>query len=1035
MADPLYSFGSWLRLRRQSLVLTREQLAQKVGCAEVTIRKIEADERKPSPQVAGLLARHLAVPAEQRDLVVRAARGMLPVDQMPPAQSVTFVAVQVQNAASTPTQIIDNLPAALRPLLGREQELSAIGEYLLQQRLVTLTGAGGTGKTSLALQVARGLRKGYRHGIWFVDLSPVSDGEQVAGVIAKVLGVPESSDRPMRESLGYWMHERQLLLLLDNCEQVLTAVAELAGDLLRQAAQLQVLATSRMPLRISAEQEYPVAPLALPDMRTSPDVEAISHYAAIALFVARTQAVRPEFALDEANAATIASICARLEGLPLAIELAAARMRLFTAEQLLSRLSVDRMQTLVGGARDMPARQQTMAATVAWSYDLLSSEQQRLVMRLGVFVGGWTLEAAETVCGHDLDVVSVLEALLEQSLVQRIASEVGPRYRMLETIREYALEQLGQHGELDELHQRHAEYVVALVEQAEPKLRSRDQMAWLMRLDQDYDNIHASLEWALVEGHNQALGLRLAATLWFAWLLMGRYADARRWQGGVWAYDQSLSLQHRARLLVGRELINEWATGGLRFVLDYMNDEGMALIRQANDPQLLCFALANLAVHKHDFIGHTVLDYAKESLRLATDLQDSWLETYARIGLGVSQCFCDGNSALALTTLKDAAKQAQELGEHWLLGMLHWSEGMVLLRMNAYQQALQAFYNQIDNNVALGNRINGAFALWGVAHTAQQLGNYNVARIYQQARLEAEKAALNIKGIADSMIAVANMAAMQSDYQAAKSQLEQCLAFSEEQKRFDNVVQSYCILAWIALEQGDVETSDHLFHQAWAGIQENFPNGDIPFWALNDYAAYDICRGHLAQSQEKLDLAIQNAPDDDRYKVQALLCRGVFLYHTGSFHEAQAILAHCCQQYGDFGDRWVIRESIPQLGYTCLALGQFQEASHYFAEALRFFVHGALLWRIAWVLDGVAMLAAEMLLLDTAPRLWGATEALREQIGAVMFPVDRPEYERRVALAHAQCNPDAWELAWAAGRALSWEQAADEALHWLENVR
>jgi predicted ATPase/class 3 adenylate cyclase len=375
----------------------------------------------------------------------------------------TFPALTTLDARHT------NLPAQPTALIGREQDVAAISTLLRRAavRLVTLTGPGGIGKTRLSLQVAAELVEQFADGVYFVDLAPIRDPQLVSTAIAETLGVREAGNQPLLVTLKEYLRDKRMLLLLDNFEHLLDAAA-LVADLLAIAAQLKVLATSREMLHLRGEQEVGVDPLAVPDPAHLPALDQLSQYAAVALFIQRVQASQPSFQVSNANAPALAEICVRLDGLPLAIELAAARVKLFPPEALLARLS-SRLALLTGGPRDLPARQQTLRHTIAWSYDLLNEAEQALFRRLGVFVGGCTIEAAEAVCNVNgdlpLDVVDGLAALVDKSLVKQVEAMDGePRFTMLETIREYALEQLAANGELEALRQRHAAFFVTLAE-------------------------------------------------------------------------------------------------------------------------------------------------------------------------------------------------------------------------------------------------------------------------------------------------------------------------------------------------------------------------------------------------------------------------------------------------------------------------------------------------------------------------------------------------------------------------------------------
>jgi predicted ATPase len=399
-----------------------------------------------------------------------------------------------------------NLPVQPTPLIGREQVGTAVCELLrrTEVRLLTLTGPGGTAKTRLGLQVAADLLEDFDSGVFFIPLAAIRDPTLVASSITRTLGLLEKAGQSLLDSLQESLQDKQMLLLLDNFEQVVAA-APLVAELLAACPRLKCLVTSRVVLHLSGEHAFPVPPLELPDPRHLPAVDALSQYAAVALFVQRALAVKPDFRVDNANAPAVAEICVRLDGLPLAIELAAARLKLLPPQAMLARLG-RRLELLRGGPRDMPDRHQTLRQVIAWSYDLLEADEQALFRRLAVFARGCTLEAAETVCqpGHDpmtdpgptLEVLDGVASLLDKSLLRQAEQASGePRFRMLETIREYGLECLTASGEEPAVRRAHADYYLALAEAAEPALTGPDQATWLERLEAEHDNLRAALRW------------------------------------------------------------------------------------------------------------------------------------------------------------------------------------------------------------------------------------------------------------------------------------------------------------------------------------------------------------------------------------------------------------------------------------------------------------------------------------------------------------------------------------------------------------
>ncbi len=558
-----------------------------------------------------------------------------------------------------------DLPIPPTPLIGREQELAEVQRRLLDPhvRLLTLTGTGGTGKTRLALAVAQRLKAAFEDGAVFADLSPLSDAELVLPTLARSLGLREIAGQHPLTTVVDELRSRQMLVVLDNVEHVLGAVAELA-TLLEACPGLRVLATSRIPLRLYGEHEFPVPPLALPDPRGPRDVASLAHSPAVALFVQRAQAVRPDFQLTEANAAAVAEICARLDGLPLAIELAAARVKLLPPQALLARFD-SRLRLLTGGARDLPARHQTLRGAIDWSYSLLEPAEQALFRRLGVFVGGATLEAVAAVWdgAGELDVLEGLTSLLDKSLLRQGEGADGePRFGMLETIHEYALEKLAEHGELDRAQRAHAAFFLALAEQAEPKLRGFEQPAWLSRLDREHDNLRAALRWATERGETE-IALRLAGALWLFWRVHGPLSEGQRWLDLALGLAGNVPPAARAKAL-SRAGSLAWARGDYDRAVA-LCQASLGLARTLGDPWEIAFPLI--------YLGHVSRgrgDYAaarayhQDCLELFRASGDAWGISVALDNLGLVEGDL-GRYDAARALQEESLALGRELGDEW----------------------------------------------------------------------------------------------------------------------------------------------------------------------------------------------------------------------------------------------------------------------------------------------------------------------------------------------------------------------------------
>jgi len=677
------TFGSLLREHRLSAGLTQEALAERSSVSPRTIQEVEAGSVQPRRSTALALAQALGLPDTALDELLTAAASrpgrrvsrtsgddagrqaapdVLPMPAPPAAE-----AVREPTLVALPRPAPTNVPWPVSSLLGREAELAAIRALVAEerQRLVTLTGVGGSGKTRLAVQVAADQLDSFIDGVWFVDLAPTASPGLVPRVVAGTLGVREVQDVPLLDTLIGFLGRKRLLLVLDNCEHLIDACAALADRLLTTCPDLSILATSREPLRIAGERRWPVQPLAIPDLEDRPSFAMVAGVSSVRLFVERARAIDPDFTLTEVNAASVAQVCVRLDGIPLAIELAASRMGVLAVDQIAERLD-DAFRLLAGGPRAGPTRQQTLEAALTWSYDLLTAPEQATFRALSVFAGSWALEAAEAVCdggaravgtsaqpmsaprsgrgpmvgviegrgtSRDDSSLDLLGRLVEKSLVVIDQTPLGRRYRLLEPVRQYAYRELLASGEDQQVYGRHAAYYADLAEHTMPKLRGPEQVAWQARLARDEDNLRAALRWADGRGETVTVA-RLAVALVPFWEVQGSLREGRRWLDTVLVAVSPLPGELRARVLLGTGRLAHWQAdldeAAARF------EESRALASELGDRPTIAESLTWLGtVRRRQRADAEAIRLLEEGLAEHRALGDEWGAALALYNLGM----------------------------------------------------------------------------------------------------------------------------------------------------------------------------------------------------------------------------------------------------------------------------------------------------------------------------------------------------------------------------------------------------------------
>jgi predicted ATPase/transcriptional regulator with XRE-family HTH domain len=778
------NFGTWLKDRRKTLDLTQEALAGCAACSSITVRKIEAGNYRPSRQIAQRLAKCMEVPVDGLDAFIDAARaGRHPGS--------------IASRPGHPT----NLNRPLTPLIGRERTVRMVCERLMNPRttLLSLTGPPGIGKTRLSLEVAAELLNEFEDGVFFVPLATVDNVELVPIAIAETLQVQEVAGRS-HLALKDHVRDKQVLLVLDNFEQIVGAAPVLV-DLLSVSPYLKLLVTTREALHVRGERRFPVPPLELPDL-SERSRDALARNPSVQLFVDRAQATDPDFYLTDQNAAAVATICARLDGLPLAIELSAARIKLLSPQEIQLRLApagtVDparsRLELLTTRQQDVPARQRTLRGAIDWSHNLLDRGEQILFARLGVFAGGFTLASAQSICNSredlPLDVPATIESLLDKSLLRPQPRQVASvaessqhshetaargtepfeavaalRFTMLETIREYAMERLAERGEEEETRQYHAEYFLELAETAGPELRGSRQATWINRLEGEYDNIRAALAWSLGNGDVEA-GLHFAAALGWFWFVRGHFGEGRIWLESALAKIDSMPSK------VDRQTVQIIRTRGR-----ILNSLGRLAVRQTD-----------LAAAER---------FLEESLELWRGLEDLRGVASALGQLGFI-AIEHGDFARAYSLMEESLDNWRVLGER--LGIAEALHGLGIIAGDTghYDHAARLLSESLAIHRELADRGAMANALQNLGGVEMSRGNYDqAALLIEESMALAQEQGINWL-VADAQLLGASLALRLGNPERCGVLLGKCLPYYQEAGSLARVTSCLAVSAELA---------------------------------------------------------------------------------------------------------------------------------------------------------------------------------------------------------------------------------------------
>jgi predicted ATPase/transcriptional regulator with XRE-family HTH domain/Tfp pilus assembly protein PilF len=802
------SFGALLRAYRARRGLSQDDLADRTGLSVAAISAMERGlTRWPYRDTIARLAQAMDLLAVERDAL--AAAGRRPVrDRSSASPSVTGLVDSATSVARS------NLPIPLTGLIGRDAELNRL-EHLFTQprsRLLTVSGPGGVGKTRLAIEVAGRLQGDFPDGVFFVSLAPIQDVLLLPSTLARAFGMVELDGASVMEDLMDFIGGRRLLLVLDNCEHLIDACADSAAMLLAACPGLHVLATSRSALRIRGEQVFLLQPLPLPALSVDTPSAAIEQSPAVALFAERAREAYPDFSLSSSNLGDVAAICERVDGLPLAIELAAAQCAYASPRALLARLTPS-LPLLHGGAHDLPARQQTLRNTIDWSYRLLTQDSRRVFRHLAVCVGGFGVDASAAVCDlESSDLVAVLfelENLVAASLlIAEQGSDVEPRFSMLETIRDFGLERLAESGELDVARTRHLAWCLALAERAAPELTGPEQERWLHRLDIEHANLQAALQYATPP---REVGVRLAVALWRFWYTRGYLAVGRRWLEAAVAAE-AVSVATQASALHGAGML-AWRQGDYEQASAW-HQESLALRQALGDRQGIASSLENLGM-----VAWRQSDYAQaralleQSLALRRELDDQQGAASSLHSLGTAMAE-QGEYAAAEIVYRESLAIRRQLGDKQgvagslnALGMLASELGDDAAAASLHAESL-ALARELGDQKGIANSLNN------LGNIADARGDFEDAERLHHESLAIMRELDDRQGIAASLNNLGRIAYERGTYDAARALLEESLLRSSSIGAKYQVIETLEVLALLAASLGDARRAARLYGAA-----------------------------------------------------------------------------------------------------------------------------------------------------------------------------------------------------------------------------
>ena len=708
----------------------------------------------------------------------------------------------------------NNLPVQLTSFIGREDEIKKVKELLNNTHLLTLTGPGGVGKTRLSLQVGADVIDDFANGVWFVELAPIIDPVLLPQEILRELGIKEEPKKTLEETLTGYLKDKEILIILDTCEHIIEACAMLTEKLLTKCPKLKIIATSREALKCTGEQIHSILSLKTPNLKEEISTEQLTQYESVRLFIERALTVNQKFRVTNENAPSLAGICSQLDGIPLAIELAAARVKVLTVEKIYERLN-SRFSLLTGGRRTALPRQQTLKALIDWSYDLLSEQEKILWSRLSVFNDGWTLESAEEICSDDKvnkeEILDLLSLLVEKSII--IFDSEKERYRILESIRQYGEEKLKEVNEINKILSKHLYYFMELSESAEPKLKGKEAQEWLEKLETEHGNLQTAIEWSLKNGDIEE-GSRLAGAMRNFWEIRGLYFTGRRLLKSILSKMQGISNSSRAKALNSVGVLAN-RQGDYEQALKFY-EESLRFSRKLGDKRSIASSLLGLGNVSHGQGDYEqALKFYEESLALQREIGDKYGIASSLNNLG-NVSHSQGDYEQALKFYEESLIFSRKLGDkRGIAGSLN-NLGSVSHNQGDYEQALKFYEESLALQREIGDKVGIAGSLNCLGNVSYNQGDYEQALKFFEENLFLRREMGDKRGIAESLNNLGAIAYNQGDYEQTRKYIEESLALHREIRDKISIALSLNNLGLLTYKQGDYEQAQKFYEESLA---------------------------------------------------------------------------------------------------------------------------------------------------------------------------------------------------------------------------